>query len=78
MTKSKLPDVRVKPGKDAPWEVTKDGRHVSDHRKKENAVERGREVAKEGGGSLRIHKENGRIQEERTYPRARDPRKTKG
>jgi len=28
--------------------------------------------------SVRIHKENGRIQEERTYPRSADPRKSKG
>lgn len=30
------------------------------------------------GGSVRIHKESGRIQEERTYPRSRDPRGSKG
>ncbi|MBC3301151.1 DUF2188 domain-containing protein [Pseudomonas sp. SWRI18] len=28
--------------------------------------------------SLKIHKEDGSIQEERTYPRSADPRKTKG
>ncbi len=28
--------------------------------------------------TVKIHKQNGRIQEERTYPRAADPRKTKG
>jgi hypothetical protein len=28
--------------------------------------------------SVRIHKVNGRIQEERTYPRAADPKKSKG
>jgi len=28
--------------------------------------------------SVRIHKENGRIQEERTYPRGADPRKSRG
>lgn len=28
--------------------------------------------------SLKIHKEDGTIQEERTFPRAADPRKTKG
>jgi len=27
---------------------------------------------------VKIHKENGRIHEERTYPRRADPRKTKG
>jgi hypothetical protein len=30
-----------------------------------------------GVGTVRIHKENNRIQEERTYPRSRDP-KSKG
>jgi hypothetical protein len=30
------------------------------------------------GGSVKIQKANGRIQEERTYPRGRDPRKSKG
>jgi len=30
------------------------------------------------GGSVKIQKQNGRIQEERTYPRSRDPRKSKG
>lgn len=28
--------------------------------------------------SLRIHKANGQIQEERTYPRSADPKKSKG
>jgi uncharacterized protein DUF2188 len=31
-----------------------------------------------GGGSVKIHKENGRIQEERTYPGSKDPGKSKG
>ncbi len=30
------------------------------------------------GGSVKIQKENGRIQEERTYPGSRDSRKSKG
>lgn len=30
------------------------------------------------GGSVKIQKENGRFQEERTYPRSKDPRKSKG
>lgn len=29
-------------------------------------------------GSVKIHKEDGSIQEERTYPRSADPHKTKG
>lgn len=31
-----------------------------------------------GGGSVKIQKENGRFQEERTYPRSKDPRKSRG
>ena len=30
------------------------------------------------GGSVRIKKENGRIQEERTFPRSRDPKGSSG
>jgi hypothetical protein len=30
------------------------------------------------GGSVRIHKENGVFQEERTFPRSKDPRESKG
>ncbi len=30
------------------------------------------------GGSVKIKKQNGRIQEERTYPRSEDPRRSPG
>lgn len=30
------------------------------------------------GGSVKIQKQNGRFQEERTYPRSKDPRESKG
>lgn len=30
------------------------------------------------GGSVKIHKQDGRIQEERTYPSGKDPRGSKG
>jgi hypothetical protein len=36
-----------------------------------------RAVGREGG-SVKIQKENGRFQEERTYPGRRDPRKSRG
>ena len=32
----------------------------------------------EDGGSVKIHKLNGRFQEERTFPRSADPRRSKG
>ena len=31
-----------------------------------------------GGGSVKIQKQNGRFQEERTYPRSKDPRRSEG
>lgn len=47
---------------------------------KEAAVKQTAEVARSGDEavSVRIHKEDGSIQEERTYPRAADPRRSKG
>ncbi|WP_350647225.1 DUF2188 domain-containing protein [Pseudomonas sp. HY13-MNA-CIBAN-0226] len=36
------------------------------------------EFLKDKTASLKIHKEDGTIQEERTFPRAADPRKSKG
>jgi len=30
------------------------------------------------GGSVRIHKQNGQFVEERTYPRSRDPKRSRG
>lgn len=35
-------------------------------------------IVKQGGGSLKIHKNDGGFQEERTYPKSKDPRKSKG
>lgn len=35
-------------------------------------------LRKKGNASLKIRKENGQIQEERTYPRSKDPRNSPG
>lgn len=46
---------------------------------KQEAIRQAREfITSQGGGSLKIHKNKGGFQEERTYPRSNDPRKTKG
>jgi len=47
---------------------------------KGEAVKQTAEAAKRGPEpvTVKIHKENGRIAEERTYPRSADPRKSKG
>jgi len=44
-----------------------------------DAIKQARDFVKsQGGGSLKIHKNKGGFQEERTYPRSKDPRKSKG
>lgn len=62
------------------WRLEKAGsnRAVVKESTKAEAVQKSRQYVGEKGGSMRIHKENGQIQEERTYPRSKDPRKTKG
>jgi len=62
------------------WVAKSGGKVVAKADKKVDAV---RETAREARKmaedvTVKIHKENGRIQEERTYPRAADPRKSRG
>jgi len=47
---------------------------------KEEAIKKTADVARKDPQpvSVRIHKLNGTIQEERTYPRSADPRRSKG
>jgi hypothetical protein len=45
---------------------------------KEQAVRESADFMREHGGSLKIHKQDGTFQEERTYPRSADPRESKG
>ena len=56
------------------------GRVVARGRTKVLAVKRTARVAKASPSavSVKIHKVNGRIQEERTYPRRADPRRSRG
>ena len=35
-------------------------------------------IIKQGGGSLKIHKNSGGFQEERTYPKSKDPKESEG
>jgi hypothetical protein len=41
-------------------------------------VQKTRRYMKNREGSVRIHKVDGKIEEERTYPRGKDPRSSKG
>ncbi|MBE9465532.1 DUF2188 domain-containing protein [Dyadobacter subterraneus] len=45
---------------------------------KEEAIRKSAEILSDSNSSLKIHKMDGRIQEERTYPRSADPTKSKG
>lgn len=64
------------------WKLTNDATNRVEKRfdRKADATAGGaleKAVGKDGG-SVKIQKENGRIQEERTYPGSKDPRKSKG
>ena len=45
---------------------------------KKEIIELARDYMSDKTGSVKIHKQDGLIQEERTYPRKKDPRKTPG
>ena len=45
---------------------------------KQEAMKESVEFMHKNGGSLKIHKKDGSYQEERTYPRSEDPRKSPG
>jgi len=61
------------------WALQQDktGRTVKTFDTKTEAT-KGRVLENAVGGSVRIQKENGRIQEERTYPGSADPKKSPG
>lgn len=64
------------------WRAESKGRAVpgTNAPRKADAVKRTAQKAKANPEpvTVKIHKESGRIQEERTYPRKADPRKSKG
>jgi hypothetical protein len=61
------------------WNLAEEeGALLGSYRTKEEAVQRAREYVSEHTGSLKIHKADGTIEEERTYPRAADPVESPG
>lgn len=64
------------------WDLKNDntGRVVKAFDTKADATERGalKDAIGSEGGSVRIQKENGRYQEERTFPSSKDPHKSPG
>lgn len=80
---SKLPKFTLsKDDKRDDWKLTNDTTNRVQRRfdTKEDATKGGalEKAVGSNGGSVKIQKENGRIQEERTYPRDKDPRESKG
>lgn len=66
--------------RDGTWRLRKENadRAALTFDNKQSAVAGSTEYMRNHGGSLKIHRGDGVIQEERTYPRSADPRKTKG
>lgn len=62
------------------WNLTKEGgqRPSKSADTKEEIIQETRDFMQGKEASVKIHKEDGRFQEERTYPRGSDPSKTKG
>lgn len=62
------------------WKLKKEGAEraskIADT--KREIIDQTRNFMSDRIGSVKIHKENGRFQEERTYQRKNDPRKSKG
>jgi len=79
MPKQRLVKFEVKPSRRGGWDVAQGTRTVVHVDAKLEAVRRGTALAKQQpAASLRIRKQDGQLQEERTYPRRADPRKSKG
>jgi hypothetical protein len=83
MAKDKLPSYHLtRDKKRGGWQLEKAGsdRARARFETKVEALKRGVLKAAVGndGGSVKIHKQNGRIQQERTYPSIRDPKSSKG
>jgi hypothetical protein len=62
------------------WSLTKEGneRPSKSADTKKEIIEKTKDFMSDKTGSVKIHKEDGRIQEERTYQRKDDPKNSKG
>jgi len=72
-------DVHTVPHKGGWANKVEDNKRVSNTAtKKTTAAGKGRQMAKKAGREHLIHKRDGTIGERNTYPRSRDPRRSKG
>ena len=80
MAKQALRRVEIKKGRNGWTAKTKNGRAFATGRTKAALVKKAAAKARRSTRpmSLRIRGRNGRIQEERTYPRSADPKSSKG
>lgn len=62
------------------WQLKREGasRPIKSFETKQEAMSFSTGYVGEKTGSLRIQKQNGQFQEERTYPRRDDPKRSKG
>lgn len=62
------------------WKLKKEGNERASEiaSTKEEMIKKTQEYMENKTGSVKIHKENGQFQEERTYQRKDDPHKSKG
>lgn len=62
------------------WALTKEGneRPSKTAETKQELIEKTQDFMADKTGSVKIHKEDGKFQEERTYQRKDDPHKSKG
>ena len=79
---SKLRRFTLSQNNNGRWDLSNDSSNQIVHtfKTKQNATKGGviKKLLGKEGGSVKIQKENGRIQGERTYPGAKDPRSSPG
>ncbi|WP_185217532.1 DUF2188 domain-containing protein [Sphingobacterium mizutaii] len=66
--------------KDKEWKFGKENssKSLKNFDTKSSAMDYAKDYMNKNGGSLKIHGVDGKIQEERTYPKSKDPKKSKG
>jgi hypothetical protein len=81
MAKDELPSYHLVE-KDRKWRLEPEGggraKKVFDNKGDATAGGALKDALGKAGGSVRIHKRDGEIQEERTYPRSKDPKGSPG
>lgn len=74
-----MQNYHIKPH-DGHWDLTKEGADRASITKSTKAeiIAATEDFMADKTGSVKIHLANGKIEEERTYPRSADPRRSKG